>query len=67
MIYDEIYDFFVWNNVIKMHICDANKVYYVQQDLNFSNEVFIYHQMSENKVLESFWKLEFLSLHLSYE
>ena len=50
-----------------MHICDANKVYYVQQDLNFSNEVFIYHQMSENKVLESFWKLEFLSLHLSYE
>lgn len=34
-----------------MHICDANKVYYVQQDLNFSNEVII-------KCLKiKFWKV----------
>lgn len=50
-----------------MHICDANKVFHVQEDLNCSNDAFIHHQMSENKVLERFWKLEFLSLHLSYE
>lgn len=44
-----------------MHIYDANKIFQVQEDLNCSNDALIYHQMSENKVLESFWKLKFLS------